>query len=286
MPDMHVAQAHDSSLLVRLLAEQAVISAGVCTLLDGHAGYTLPLRTVPDHNFIYVTCGRLVWEIAEQPHELAPGEFVVVPPLVSHRGWSKTSRLTFVSVHVTAQLGGQDLFDVLRVPVRQKTPLGSHLDGYFRGVVREFSRVTPADTHATLPSWARLITLEMFRENAQRGTLQCPAVDPVVQMMLQEMEQLLSRRVSLNDLARRAGYSPQHLNRVFRRSVGVTPMKYLVQRKLERAAELLQRDARSVRAISRSLGIDDAAYFSRIFRSRYGVGPAEYRQRHGSENPT
>jgi transcriptional regulator GlxA family with amidase domain len=131
-----------------------------------------------------------------------------------------------------------------------------------------------------------LIVREMFRANALAGRLSCPAIDPVVQMMLQEMDQLVSRRVQLADLAARSGYSAQHLNRIFRKGVGITPMKYLLQRRLERAAQMLEQDILTISAIARSLTINDMAYFSRLFRRRYGVGPAEYRRIQRSEYPT
>lgn len=275
--------------LVRLLADQATITLGVCTLQSWRTGYTLEERTVPDHNFIYVLQGKLTWDIAGHPHLLTPGQFVIVPPQIPHRGWSTTRRVTFVSIHVDATVGGQDLFSLLHVPIQQQTRLTSRLHHYFQGAAREFSRPAQADSLVMLQSWARLVLLEMFRENAARGTLQCPAVDAVVQMMLHDIELLICQRVHLGDLARQSGYSPQHLNRLFRKNLGLTPMKYLMQRKLEYAAELLQQNVLTVSAIARKVGITDQAYFSRIFRQKFAASPADFRRlkgAEGSENPT
>lgn len=272
-------------LLVRLLADRAVLTTGVCTYQRWNTGYTLAMRTVPDHNLIYVLAGRVVWEVAGEPLELRPCQFVIVPPGVPHQAWSLTRRIRLVSLHVQAQVGGQDLFDLLRVPLRQSTRRGSRLDRYMRGAAAEFERSSDVDQRAMMPAWVRLVVLEMFRENARAGILECQAIDPTVRMMLPEMEAMLGRRVTLADLARLSGYSPQHLNRLFRRAIGVTPMKYLMRRKLEHAAAMLREDALTIRAVAASIGLDDPAYFSRLFAGHYGMSPAAYRQLHRSEAP-
>jgi len=61
-------------------------------------------------------------------------------------------------------------------------------------------------------------------------------------------------------------------------AMGTTPVGYIAERRLERAAELLRNsDAISVTDIAFDLGFNDSAYFSRCFRQRFGVTPSAYR---------
>lgn len=275
------------SSLVAFVLEHARLITGLCTRQKWETGYALQPRTVADYNFIYVTRGRVVWEIAGQPHELRPGGLALVPPGVSHRGWSETRRVTFVSVHVEVALpGGQDAFRLLVPPQFVQVPAGSRLDAYLRGALAEFDRADEREVRLMLPGWARLITLEFIRLGAQRGLLTPRALDPVVAGLLDELPRRLMEPVSLNELADRAGYSPQHLNRIFRRELGVTPLKHLMRLRLERAAALLAEGRLTVAAVARSLGFADAAYFARAFKARYGLSSRRYQATAGSESPS
>lgn len=276
-----------SSSLVAFVLEHARIQTGLCTRQRWENGYTLAPRTVPDYNFIYVTRGRVVWEIAGQPHVLKPGGLALVPPGVPHRGWSKMRRVTFVSVHVEVMLtGGRDAFRLLVPPRFVQVPDGSRLDTYLRGALAEFDRTEEREVRLMLPGWARLITLEFIRHAAHRRLLTPRPLDTVVAGLLDELPQRLTEPVTLTELAECAGYSPQHLNRIFRRELGVTPLKHLMRLRLERAAALLAEGRLTVAAVARSLGFADAAYFARAFTQRYGLSPRRYRETAGSESPS
>jgi AraC-like DNA-binding protein len=58
-------------------------------------------------------------------------------------------------------------------------------------------------------------------------------------------------------------------------------MAYLRRRRLELAAGLLLRTRRSVAEVGDLVGWPDANYFTRRFRSQFGVSPTDYRRRFG-----
>jgi AraC-like DNA-binding protein len=61
-------------------------------------------------------------------------------------------------------------------------------------------------------------------------------------------------------------------------AMGTTPVGYIAERRLARAAELLtSRDPISVTDIAFDLGFNDSAYFARCFRQHYGMTPSSYR---------
>jgi AraC-like DNA-binding protein len=84
------------------------------------------------------------------------------------------------------------------------------------------------------------------------------------------------------DIAAIAGavhVSAQYLQRLFRED-GTSPMRYLWQARLERAALLLRANASpnaSIQEISWQCGFATAAHFSRLFRQRYGQSPSDFR---------
>ncbi|WP_420139034.1 AraC family transcriptional regulator [Sphingomonas sp.] len=74
------------------------------------------------------------------------------------------------------------------------------------------------------------------------------------------------------------GLSPRAIQKAFLRETGLTPTALVNERRLARAAELLVAEpGRSVTDIAFSLGFNDAAFFSRCFRRRFGTTPRDWR---------
>lgn len=78
---------------------------------------------------------------------------------------------------------------------------------------------------------------------------------------------------SLRDLAGRVSMSPFRFARVFRELTGVPPHKYVVQRRLQRAHDLLQ-SGESVTDTCYAVGFNNLSHFIRSFRRAFGVAPS------------
>jgi AraC-like DNA-binding protein len=81
-------------------------------------------------------------------------------------------------------------------------------------------------------------------------------------------------------LARAARLSPAHFSREFRRVFGEPPHKYLLMRRMERAAALLRNTDRSVVDVSLAVGFRSVGSFTTTFRRMFGVSPTAYRAAH------
>jgi AraC family transcriptional regulator len=82
---------------------------------------------------------------------------------------------------------------------------------------------------------------------------------------------------SLDRLARRAGWSPFHLQRVFTRVVGETPKQYALRVRLESAAARLVATDESICDVAFAAGFASHEVFSRAFRRHFGQSPSRYR---------
>jgi len=78
-------------------------------------------------------------------------------------------------------------------------------------------------------------------------------------------------------LARVAHLSPSHCSREFRRAFGETPHRYLLTRRLERAAALLRNTDRGIMEICLAVGLRSVGSFTTSFARAYGVTPTAYR---------
>jgi AraC family transcriptional regulator len=92
------------------------------------------------------------------------------------------------------------------------------------------------------------------------------------------IEAHLTEDIALADLAGVAKLSPAHFCRAFKRSLGIPPHRYQLQRRIERAKSLLADQDRSVLEIALACGFNFPSNFSQIFRKGTGVTPREFRR--------
>jgi AraC-like DNA-binding protein len=86
--------------------------------------------------------------------------------------------------------------------------------------------------------------------------------------------------IVLGDLAKVAGLHPTYFSDRFLQLVGVRPLEYLMQRRIERAQYLLLASSASVKQVANEVGIFDAGYFTRVFTRNCGKSPSAYRTAH------
>jgi AraC family transcriptional regulator len=91
------------------------------------------------------------------------------------------------------------------------------------------------------------------------------------------IEANLGADMRIGDLAALAGMSRFHFARVFRATVGTTPHRYVLERRLERARRLLKTTAAAVRDIAVVTGFADQSHLTRLMKRRFGVTPGVLR---------
>lgn len=83
---------------------------------------------------------------------------------------------------------------------------------------------------------------------------------------------------SVADLAREAGYHRDHYRKLFRRIAGVSPKEWLLNTRIDRAADLLHETTMTIAEIADQLGYEDVYHFSRQFKLKTGVSPSRFRR--------
>jgi AraC-like DNA-binding protein len=88
----------------------------------------------------------------------------------------------------------------------------------------------------------------------------------------------MGEKVTARDIARHVYISEPHLRMLFRQALGMPPMEYVRQTRIERARELLSMTSCSLKEISEQLGFEDQSQLSRAFRKAEGSSPLAYRR--------
>ena len=87
--------------------------------------------------------------------------------------------------------------------------------------------------------------------------------------------------IQLMELARIANMSRRSFIRAFQAATGSSPIAYLINQRINRAATLLRQNGQSITDIAFAVGFSDSNYFTRQFRKVFGFPPNEYRRRQG-----
>lgn len=87
---------------------------------------------------------------------------------------------------------------------------------------------------------------------------------------------------TLFELGGRYGMSGKYFAGLFKRYTGISPIDYMITCRLDAAGRLLRSTECSVKEISSSVGYDDPLYFSRHFKSRFGLSPSAWREQAAS----
>ena len=88
--------------------------------------------------------------------------------------------------------------------------------------------------------------------------------------------------LSLEDVAKFAGFSRSYFSRSFKRQTGYSFKDYLCQKRLQVAMDLLIRTNRSMRDVAIESGFGSVATFNRVFREKKGCTPTQYRAIYGT----
>lgn len=84
--------------------------------------------------------------------------------------------------------------------------------------------------------------------------------------------------ITIQLVSRKAALSPYHFIRLFCRVYKQTPHQYLIQRRIDRAKELLRNSELSITEICLEVGFESLGSFSTRFRNDTGLSPSEYRK--------
>ena len=106
-----------------------------------------------------------------------------------------------------------------------------------------------------------------------------PAGRPLVDAVSSVVNRYPAMQFTVQDIARAAHMSPNHFSTLFTRHTGWSFVKFLNEKRLSLAEELLRDLTLSVREVADRAGFEDANYFARLFKKKTGMTPREWREK-------
>lgn len=103
--------------------------------------------------------------------------------------------------------------------------------------------------------------------------------------MLRYIQEHVGEAVSLAQIAQSAHISPSECLRCFQSVIGCTPIQYLKQVRIQKAAELLKATDMKISDIGMLCGFQEMSYFAKTFKALKGCTPRDFRERRSPRPP-
>ena len=126
------------------------------------------------------------------------------------------------------------------------------------------------------------LTVHLLRHYAhtQPSPTSRPAQLPAwkLRKALDHMEAHLAEPFDLDFLAGLCGMSRFHFSRSFHNTMGQSPSRWFIRRRVDHAKELLSQTNRSIIEIALTSGYESASHFAQMFRRETGISPRDFRK--------
>ncbi len=94
----------------------------------------------------------------------------------------------------------------------------------------------------------------------------------------------LEERLDIKTVAKRAGYSRWHLQRMFKEHTGLPMGEYIRQQKMKKSADMLASSGETIVSVAISLGFDSQQSFTRSFKRQFGQTPGDWRRAENNQS--
>ena len=265
---------------------QSFTIRGTAKLLNAaSAKYGGDWHSVPHtHNhaeLFYIVGGKGQFLIEDQLYPVNTNHLVIINPNVTHTEVSLNAQpleyivlgIEGVELSITENSNGQfcilDHFESMDIT------------SCLRNILREMELKQPG-YEDICQAFMEILIIRLMRSTGLSvptepqnsvGNHQCAAVRRYIDHHFKES-------LTLDQLAEEAHMNKFYLSHAFKREYGVSPINYMISRRINESKYLLAETDLSLSQIAQLLGFSSLSYFSQAFRKTQGFSPMEYRQQH------
>lgn len=226
-----------------------------------------------DYYLLYLTRGKLTVTLRDGHATMKPGDFVIFPPKYKYRyELLDDDGVSYYFVHFTGS-HVEKYFRELNISTTEPVVRAEHSDELSEAFSRFFESYEDKNSYdgvVVSVDFSRVLVLlaGAYRLNSRRSA---------VWRSLAYIKENYMSQIKIPYLAALEGLSVSRYNTVFRASVGVSPVKYIVKMRMRQACILLESTDLSVKQIGEMVGYSDNHFFSKLFKIYVGVSAVQYR---------
>lgn len=187
------------------------------------------------------------------------------------------SRVAFDNVKAEILKGDPDKIDFLGFNGVINPQLKAYADGIHKELVQPSAGgalVVDALTQALAVEIIRNYSTGSISQNNAEQALSAQQLSRALEFI----ESTIGENEGLDSVANAAGLSPFHFSRAFKAATGKSPHQYLIERRIERAREMLSTTGNSIADVAYACGFSSQAHMTSTFSKNLGVTPGKYRK--------
>ncbi len=256
----------------------------------------IPRRIILDHELVLILAGKGTLDIKSEASSFAAGDLLFIPPFTPH-SFTCREKIEHVAVHFdlaaqfppfAANLARRPAYKVrlaqgLILPQLYKTQPTDSIRSWLLGLVPLFTQGDPLSRLRAEALLLNVLTTLLQSAGAKNGK---PKGDESINHTLYArieravdyIETHFAESIKPTDLARAAGMSVSHFNRLFHRWAAQSPGQFVLNRRVQEARKLLGDVNLSVKEVAVRCGFEDPYYFSKVFRRIDGLPPSHFRE--------
>lgn len=225
-----------------------------------------------DYSLMYVHEGSLSLNTPLIDVTLRKGEIIIIPPYTTiAKSSPRGENVHYLWLHFTGSKA-EELLKNVNFEANKVYNIGVHyiFSNYWKNLYRE---CIINDEHS-IEAIATILT-SVFYDLARYTKKQFTSYSLKT---IRYIHENLSQDYDLKKLADIENLSKSRYRALFMEITGTSPINYIIDLRINTAADLLTNSSLSISNISKYVGYEDPYYFSRLFKSRIGISPAAYRK--------
>ena len=235
--------------------------------------YVLRPNGRKDYQLLYVKKGAIeVWE-NDKSKIYGKNTLFLIKPGIPQKRRLLTEKEKFVYFYV--HFSGNQVEEYLnRYNINDSVIEFSEPFDHFEEIINRMEAGRNSKHHTEL---CNTLLLELFiyiSDQIQNNKIK---IDRGFKNLLGLMDNTCTENLPIKFYADQIHFSEVYFIRFFKKTMGVSPHKYLMTKKLEKSLPLLLYSKDSIKTISDKLGFSSQHYFSKVFTDKYKISPSDYR---------
>ena len=246
-----------------------------------------------EFEFVYVETGTVYFGISDKQFALSEGQGVFINSKILHRYFSQGNAIVPNFVLMPYFIAAQDslIYQKYVLPIMaspmdyqifsQDIPWQAEVLSLMREMMaaqEKASDVELVNSYLIQKIW-HILYQNTDVEHMGKKENYSASSQARLQLMMQYIHQKSAYNISLSDIADQAKVSKSTALNLFQRYLGISPVTYLINYRLQEAAKLLASTEKKVTVISKDTGFDSVDYFCKAFKKYYKLTPTEYRKK-------
>ncbi len=250
---------------------------------DFEPEYEIVLHTHEYCEIMYVFSGNGNINIDGVNYPLKSGDLIIINPGIPHQETSTSDskmHMAFFAVENFSVDGlpKNDLITPQMPPVISGMDYRYKIESYFTDLISESadSIMLSSAMSKTLAVALMILILRLYHSRGTRNSdmkEECRRIKDYI-------DKNYTSPITLDSLSEQIYISKYYLSHIFKSQTGTSPIKYLLNKRISKAAQLLTDTDLRIRDIALRVGYDDPVYFSQMFKKVMNESPAAYRSNH------